>query len=109
MIYAPFHDPADFGTFDIASTQVNKVFQFDWDTDVIAQPKIVAVFNNQAVKTYTVGDGLAISNANRRVTLTLSGTDFTAYVGSKVALQCSFFVVGDIELLISLNVVKSFL
>jgi hypothetical protein len=107
MNYPPFHDPADFGTFDLAITQVAKSFRFDWDTDVVAGAKVVATHNGKARKTYIVGDGLTISNANRSITILLNGSDYASFVGHTITMNCSFFTVGDIEVTFDLSIIRS--
>ncbi len=107
MVYSPFHEPTDFGTFDLSTSQVGKVFSFNWDADVIANAKVVAVHNNKAMKTYTVGDGLVISEANRAISVTVDGSDYTNLTGRSLVFNCNFFVLGDIEVTFKLNIIKS--
>jgi hypothetical protein len=107
MIYSPFHEPADFGTFDLSTSQVGKVLRFNWDTDVIAEAKVVAVHDKKARKTYTVGDGLAISEDNRTITITLNGADYTSFVGHTMEFACNFFSTGDVEIIFKVQIVRS--
>ena len=104
---APYYDPKDFGCFDLGTTSLNKTFQFDWDTDVIAEAKAVVTYRGRNVKTYTVGDGITIENANRTVTISMSGTDFSAYVDCELNVNCSFFTAGDVEVVYQVKIIKS--
>jgi hypothetical protein len=103
----PYYDPFDFGCFDLATSSVNKTFQFDWDTDVVAGAKVAVTIRGRTLRTYTVGSGLEITNANRTITLTLNGTDFEALGGERVQANCSFFVVGDVEVVFSIDIIES--
>lgn len=105
----PFHNPTDFGTFDITTSQVNKDLVFSWDTPVLAACKIVSSFRGTVIQTYTVGEGITLSNGNQTATLTISGTDFENKVGQLIDFDCSFFVVGDTEATFKVKVIKSLL
>ena len=104
----PYYNPWEIDTvIDLATTSVDKTFQFDWDTDVIAESKVAVTLNERTVATYTVDSGLTITNANRTITLTLSGADFADLEGETLTVQCNFFDAGDIEVVFKLRIVKS--
>ena len=103
----PYYDPYDFGCFDLATSSIDKTFRFDWDTDVIAGAKAVATYQGHTVATYTVGSGITIENANRRVTITISGAPFVKYAGRTIDVSCSFFVEGDVEVIFQIKIIKS--
>lgn len=104
-----FHGPHDFGCFDLATSQLNKLMVFSWDTQVIAACKIVALVDGVVVKEYTEGNGLVRSNGNLDVTLTLNGQDFQDHVNSTVDFECTFFVQGDLEVIFQTAIIKSHL
>jgi len=107
MASIPFHTPTDFGTFTLTSSQVNKVMTFSWDADVIPTAKVVVTYKEKNIRTYVVGDGLTLSDANRTVTLELDGTDYEDYEGYTLISYCNFFVPGDIEVTFSIRIIDS--
>lgn len=107
MANQPFHNPTDFGCFDITTSQLNQALEFAWDTPVIAGAKIAFTYNNKTIQTYTVGDGLTLSNGDQTVTLEMDGADFEDYAGHTVQAHCNFFVAGDTEVTFDLQILKS--
>ncbi len=107
MANEPFHNPTDFGCFDLATSQVAKQMVFDWDAAVSADAKIVITLRKRLVRTYTVGDGLTLSNTDQTVTLSLDGADYESMPGNTLDAACSFFIPGDIELTFTLLIVDS--
>lgn len=101
-----FNNPYSFGVFDITTSQKDKTMQFAWDATVLDAAKVVAKFNDTIVKSYTVGNGLALSNASQTVTLTLQGVDFVNYIGRTLNFKCNFFVEGDVEVIFDLKILK---
>jgi hypothetical protein len=81
MANQPFHNPTDFGCFDITTSQLNQALEFSWDTPVIAGAKIAFTYHDKIIKSYTVGNGLTLSNSDQTVTLELDGADFEDYEG----------------------------
>lgn len=104
---APYHNPTDFGTFDLGTAQVDKTFRFDWDADVLANAKAVATYRGNIIHTYEVGSGITIENGNRRVTVTMSGATYAAYAGNTITVSCNFFVEGDEEVTYDVKIVKT--
>ena len=104
-----FYNPKDFGSFDMGTGQLDKVFTFVWNTVVISQCKVVVRDKNNIIKTYTEGNGLTRTNSNFTVLLTISGSDFQNYVGKKLNVDCNFFVQGDTEVVFGLTIVKTYI
>lgn len=111
----PYYSPADVECFDIATSSVNKTFTFN-PTDqnsnpvtIAAEAKAVVVHNGNVVQTYTVGNGIVLSNSDTQAVLTINGADFEDYPGMVLDVQCSLINVGDVEAIFQLLVVKSYL
>ena len=103
-----FHNPTDLGIWDLSTSQENKIISFEWDTTVIPEAKIVIVSPSGGFKkTYTVGVGLVLSNADKTVRVTLQGIDFIKQCGKTLDASCSFFTKGDIELVFKLKIINS--
>lgn len=103
-----FHNPTDFGKFDIGSTQVNKQIQFNTSIAVITGCIVALTIGRKLIKTYAVGSGLVISNNDMTVTLTISGSELIDYVGKVLKGHCSFFVAGDTELTFDLEIKETY-
>jgi hypothetical protein len=107
MANQPFHNPTDFGCFDITTSQLNQALEFSWDTPVIAGAKIAFTYHDKIIKSYTVGNGLTLSNSDQTVTLELDGADFEDYEGHTLKAHCNFFVLGNTEVTFDLQIIKS--
>lgn len=101
-----FHNPKDFGTWDLSTSQKDKVILFSWDTPVIPESKVVVYSNTKVIKCYTVGDGLTISNGGLDIALTLQGADYS-HKDTLLSAQANFFVEGDVEVTFKLRIVES--
>ena len=104
-----FHNPKDYGTWDIGTTQVNKVFLFEHDTAKIPEAKVIVRNGSLVLKTYTVGNGITLSNGNLNAELVISGSDFAEYVGKLLYVECNFFVLGDTEIVFKLKPIKTYM
>jgi hypothetical protein len=107
MTNTSFHNPTDFGTFTLATSQRDKLIEFAWDAEVLATAKIVFTYKEKNIRTYVVGHGLALSDANKTVTLELDGEDYEDYAGYTLKAHCNFFVAGDVEVTFSLRIIDS--
>ena len=106
-----FHNPLNFGTFDITTSQINKALSFTWDREVIQQCTIVAV-GSTILKTYSVGNGITLSDyegvTNGKAVLIIDGDSFAQYVGKTIEFKCNFFILNDEEVIFSLKILKGF-
>jgi len=107
MANTSFHNPTDFGTFTLTTSQLDKPIEFAWDTEVLATAKVVVTYKEKNIRTYVVGQGLTLSAANQTVTLELDGEDYEDYAGYTLQAFCNFFVPGDIEVTFSLRIIDS--
>ncbi len=107
-----FYNPVDIGYFDIGTTQVNKVLPFK-SVDGVFIPECYVRFktlDKKQVAKFEIGNGLTIIGNNvqgeeKTLQLVISGSDFpTLGQGSLVKAECSFFVLGDIEITFSLEI-----
>jgi hypothetical protein len=86
---------------------LNQALEFAWDTPVIAGAKIAFTYHDKIIKSYTVGNGLTLSNSDQTVTLELDGADFEDYEGHTLKAHCNFFVLGNTEVTFDLQIIKS--
>ena len=107
-----FHNPVDIGSFDLTLSQVDKSLPFKSIAGVIIpEAKVDVFYNNQVLKSYTVGSGLEITGTNtpgfeKTVTLTLTGIDFASRVDRVLLAKCSFLSVGDVDFVFYLKILK---
>lgn len=104
---AAFYDPEYIGVFDIATSQRAKTMTFTCGAAVIAGAKVVLSRNGVAYKTYTVGDGIVLSDSDTIATLTMTGTDLARHVGTTLKGEVNLFVLGDVEITFDLKVENS--
>lgn len=103
-----FHNPnKQVGLIDIATTQLNKQINFSFSQAVNSNCKISVSDTKNTIKSYTVGDGLTLSNSDNDVKLVLNGSDFINYDGKILDVLCSFFNIGDIEMQFNLKIIPS--
>jgi hypothetical protein len=109
-----FYNPVDAGFFDLGVTQLNKLLPFASVAGVVlAAPNAkVDVLSKSGVliKTYTEGSGFTVSGTNtpgilKSVDLILSGTDFVNWAGETLTCKCTFFTIGDIEIVFGLKII----
>jgi hypothetical protein len=103
-----FYNPKDFGVWDLSTSQINKNIVFEFDSAVILQSKVVIIRESTIIKEYTIGEGLEVSEDNLTITLKIQGQDFRDCGGEELRGHCNFFVEGDTEVLITLNIIKSY-
>ena len=108
-----FHNPVDAGCFDLKLSQVNKLLPFESILGVVDVAAKIEVFDrvDKLLLTFTEGSGFTISGTNsvgilKSVDLVLNGADFTAWVGQELTFKCTFFVVGDVEIIFKLKIIK---
>ena len=107
----PFYNPKDAGKFDLGITQQNKKISFKSIDGVFdASAKVEFFHNSSSVHNYTIGNGLTIVGTNTQGTektleLVMNGSDFSAYAGQTLDVKCTFFVLGDIEVIFKLQVI----
>tara|TARA_R110002020_G_scaffold239665_2_gene452233 strand:- start:135 stop:482 length:348 start_codon:yes stop_codon:yes gene_type:complete len=104
-----FHDPENFGKFDLGTEQLNKTMTFEFDQAVSENSKITLSGEKRIMKEYTVGNGLTLTNGNQTVILTLQGEDYKHEAGQCFLGSCSFFDSGTVELTFYLKIVKTYL
>ena len=110
---APYYDPKDFGCFDLATSSVDKTFEFAFTNEngnqqVNPLTKVVVEYQGLNVATFESGSGIVISGADNHIaTLTMSGATFLKYAGRTLDVSCSFFVVGDVEVIFQLQIIKT--
>ena len=106
-----FYNPKNIGTTEIGATQINKVIPFKTVNGVFITSPVVKVYLcGKLIKEYTINNGLELTGTNQQGTektlsLTLSGTDYTLYKKKDLDAQCTFFVLGDIEIVFKINIV----
>ena len=103
-----FHNPTDYGLFDLGSTQINKSMVFTYTQAISDDCKVVFTEYDTIIKEYTIGDGIVKSGDNLSATLSISGADFSAYVGKTLKAHCTFFTAGDTEVIFDLKILKTF-
>jgi len=105
-----FYNPSDIGTTILGVTQINKLMPFTSVNGVFISNPLIKIYNcNQLIKEYSLTDGLVLTGDNtngvsKTLTLTLNGTDFISYKDRKIVAKCSFFGVGDIEIIFKISV-----
>ena len=110
MAEIDFYNPTDAGTTVLGVTQINKLMNFKSVNGVYITEPFVKVYNcDKFIKEYTLADGLVLSGTNevgteKTLTLTLNGSDFTEDKGRSLNAKCSFFVVGDIEIVFKISI-----
>ena len=106
-----FYNPKNIGTTELGITQINKIVPFKTVNGVyITNPTVTVLSCKTIVKEFTLGDGLELTGTNtqgteKTLTLTLNGSDFTAYKKNSLDVQCTFFVEGDIEIIFKLKII----
>ena len=107
-----FYNPnKSIGQTKIGVTQINKLVPFKTTNGVYLENPTIKVFNgDRLIKDFSIGDGLELTGTNaqgteKTLTLTLNGAEFSSYRGKDLEAQCSFFVLGDIEIIFKINVV----
>lgn len=101
-----FHNPFNFGTFDITTSQKGKTIAWAGDYPIMATAKIAAYFGDTKVKEYTIGNGLIVLNNSLDATLTLDGADFADYINRTLTFKCNLFIDGDEEFTFKLQILK---
>lgn len=104
-----FYDPKDIGTFDIATTQVNKALTFTLSEPACNTPKMTLLDGETIVKEYVIGDGLTMNVEQTEIVVTLNGPDFLSYIDKTLKFNISFVIFGDIEMVMGLKIVKAIL
>ncbi len=104
-----FYDPQDIGTFDIATTQVNKAITFTLSEAACETPKMTLLNGETIVKEYTVGSGLTMNIERTEIVVSLNGADFIDYVDKTLKFNISFIIYGDIEMVMGLKIVRAVL
>jgi len=112
-----FYNPTDIGYFDLGTTQINKALEFKSTEGVFDASSYVKFYlkasgqNKRTLfKTYTIGDGITLSGTNtqgqeKTAALLINGSDFpNVCVGSILEAECSFFVLGDVEIIFELQI-----
>ena len=102
--YSPWVIPDQ---IDLASSGVNKPFRFAFSIDVIPEAKIVFSYQGVVVRTYEVGSGIELEGSPVEAVLTVSGADFPAHAGKRLDAACTFFNVGDVDVVFTLTIVKT--
>lgn len=102
-----FHEPHDFGLFDLAVSQTESL-TIDFDQEVRAAgpdgPKIVYSRNNEDILVLTEENGLTMDVDRNSATFNLPGPSFQEYVGKTILCRMSFFQTGRIEYVFSVNI-----
>lgn len=107
-----FYNPVEIGLFDLGTTQIGKVIPFTSIAGVyIPESKIDLYSAGNIFKTYAIGTGLAIVGTNtagtsKNIEITLEGADFTTLGNTKLVAKCTFFELGDIEIIFNLEIIK---
>ncbi len=106
-----FTNPANAGTYDLKTSQVNQGMVFRSVEGVfLSNARIDFYFFDRHLKTYRLGQGLTLVGTNeqgtsKQIDVLLNGADFEGYEGREVRAECSFFNQGDIEAFFKLNIV----
>lgn len=102
-----FHEPHDYGLFDLAVSQT-EILSIDFDQEVRAAgsdgPKIVYSKDNEDILVLTEENGLTMDVDRNTATFNLPGPSFQDYVGKTITCKMSFFQVGRIEFVFSVNI-----
>ena len=104
-----FYDPKDIGTFDIATTQINKALTFTLSEAACDTPKMTLLDGETIVKEYVISDGLTMNGAKTEIVVSLNGSDFINYIDKTLKFNISFVIFGDIEMVMGLKIVKAIL
>lgn len=105
----PFHNPTDFGCWDLLTSQENQALPFVFDTAVLNDSTVVITYRDKPIKTYTTdaNGGLTISNGGLTITLEIDGATFGAYAGNVLKGHCEFFESGTVHITFELNIIES--
>ena len=107
-----FYNPnKSIGVTEIGATQINKLIPFKTVNGLYIPNPVIKVFLcGKLIKEYTINNGLQLTGTNQQgtektLTLTLNGPDYSLYKGKELEAQCTFFVLGDIEIIFKIKIV----
>lgn len=103
------HNPRHLGTFTIGTSQVNKQIVFAFNQAVNGAARISIIDRDKVLRTYTIGNGITLSNGNQTATLAIQGSQFSSVGGRTVRANCTFFTVGDLEVTFDIKVIRTIL
>jgi hypothetical protein len=102
----PYHEPGIMPDRDIAQGQTETIgLTF---SEAIAVPKIVAVFNNAAIKQWTEGQGITVAPDRLSASYDLAGQDLVKGLGGIVKLEFTFWRAGVVEYTQNISVARSY-
>ena len=103
---APYYEPAKMADRDIGSSQSETIsFTFSHPCNA---PKIVAVFQNNVIKTWTEGNGITVAGDRLSASYVLSGSDLIQGLNKVISLEFSFWRAGVVEFIQNIKVVKTY-